>query len=82
MSIDKLILLTEKKLSLLRELKTSVAFEEAEYIAAHLPKGFDNNYYLLIKKDTETIKAEGSKERIQRYLDQRKITKVYWKHLI
>ena len=80
--MEELIRLTEKKLALLKELKESIAFEAADYIVAHLPRGFDTDYYLLVEKETENIKHAGRKTSIQKYLDKRQITKVYWKHLI
>lgn len=82
-TLNQLIDLQSKKLSLLKELRESMLFEKADYIIdqTKMSRGIstDYNYYFVVKRITEEILFSGNKSQVQKYLDKRKIVNTYWR---
>lgn len=70
MNIDHIIQLTEKKLSLLKELKESVKYENSTYHMVVL----DEQYHLYSTGNRKLVKSFRDKESILKYLNVRGLT--------
>lgn len=82
-TLNQLIDLTTKKLSLLRELKEAMLSEKADYIIDQTKMSrctsSDYNYYFVIKRITGDIVFSGNKSQVEKYLIKRKIVNTYWR---
>lgn len=69
--IDRLIELSEKKVTLLKELRESLKYESCKYHIDNDPgrKG----WYFLILIESKEIVRDGTPETIRKYLEMRKI---------
>lgn len=71
-TIDDLIKLTEQTLKTYSELKKTINYEYCDYRLGKYKEGFSVRYRLT-KKDEEDYLVDGSKEKINKYIDRHKI---------
>ena len=78
--LNEIIILTEKKLKLLREYQTSLRCENAKIIVEERLN--DNIYtYYIIDQTTKEIIESGCKQKIYNFLGKREYTEIYWLYL-
>ena len=72
--IDRIIVLTEKKVKLLKELKESLKYEKCKYHLVEDKKVFPTRYSLIDISSEETL-AYGSAARINSYIKLKNINR-------
>lgn len=84
-TIDKVIELEKRKLRLMEEFREALLIESADFVVdqVKMSRGLrdDFDYWFLVHKDSKEIKFEGNAAQVQKFLDKRGITKVYWRKL-
>lgn len=77
-NLKKVISLTQRKLGLLLELEESLNEEAADYVVC-IDTTFSSGTYVLVHRESNTNIDAGGKARIEKYINHKRLTKVYWR---
>lgn len=83
--IDKVIELSERKVKLLKEYKESLNEESADYIVCNAGLqssgvGYHSqSTYVIVDRKTNTNMDAGPKSRIEKYIEKKRLSNVYWR---